>query len=59
MSKKDENESLIFGLSNEGKSSAASDQKIIKCLEIQRKQGHFVHQVYVDPPTGDEENEEK
>ncbi|MEB9380190.1 hypothetical protein P4J09_19395 [Bacillus cereus] len=59
MNKKEENENFILGLSNEGKSSAASEQRVLKDLEKKREQGHSIRPLYVDPPNGDKENEEK
>jgi hypothetical protein len=50
---------LIIGISRDGKSSAASEQIILKDLEKQREQGYSIHQIYVDPLNGDEVNEEK
>lgn len=50
---------LIIGISRDGKSSAASEQRILKDLEKQREQGYSIHPVYVDPLNGDEVNEEK
>jgi hypothetical protein len=50
---------LIIGKSRDGKSSAASEQRILKDLEKQREQGYSIHQIYVDPTNGDKENEEK
>lgn len=53
------NKSLIIGSSRDGKSSAAMEQRILREKEEQRKQGHSVQQIYVDPQNGDEANEEK
>ncbi|HDR4368590.1 hypothetical protein P5815_29010 [Bacillus cereus] len=50
---------LIIGISRDGKSSAASEQRIMKDLEKQREQGYSIHPLYVDPTNGDKENEEK
>ncbi|EOP78871.1 hypothetical protein IGM_06478 [Bacillus cereus HuB4-4] len=55
--KKDEK--LIFGTLSNEKSSAASEQRILKDLEKQREKGHSIHPLYVDPPNGDGSNEEK
>lgn len=59
MNKKEGNEHLIFGLSSEGKSSVTNEQRALKDLEKQQKQGHSIHPLYVDPPNGEKENEEK
>lgn len=53
------NKSLIIGPSRDGKLSAAMEQRILKEKEEQRKQGHSIQQIYVDPLNGDEANEEK
>ncbi len=53
------NENLILGQSTNGKSNAASEQRILKDLEKQREQGYSIHPLYVDPTNGDKENEEK
>lgn len=51
--------SLIIGPSRDSKSSAAIEQRILQEKEEERKQGHSIHPVYVDPLIGDEVNEEK
>ncbi|EJP83464.1 hypothetical protein ACT7DD_15065 [Bacillus paranthracis] len=42
MNKKEENERLIFGLSSEGKSSAASEKTLIEIIEIRGEKGHLL-----------------
>ncbi|QWH03974.1 hypothetical protein EXW52_27915 (plasmid) [Bacillus mycoides] len=42
MNNKEVNEKLIFGLSNEGKSSAASEKRIIEIIEKRGEQGHLL-----------------
>ncbi|MED1305146.1 hypothetical protein BK704_01645 [[Bacillus thuringiensis] serovar konkukian] len=59
MNKKDGNEHLMFGLLSEGKSSVTNEQRVLKDLEKQQKQGHSIHPLHVDPTNGDKENEEK
>lgn len=54
-----DDKSLIIGPSRDGKSSAAIEKRILQEKEEQRKQGHSIHPLYVDPLNGDEENEEK
>lgn len=55
----EENENLIFGSSSNGKSSAASEQRVLENLEKQREQGYSINPIYVDPPKGGGPNEEK
>lgn len=59
MKKMKNDKSLIIGPSRDGKSSAAIEKRILQEKEEQRKQGHSIHPLYVDPLNGDEENEEK
>lgn len=53
------NKSLIIGPLRDGKSSAAMEKRILKGKEEQRKQGHSIQQIYIDPSNGDEANDEK
>ncbi|MEC3226224.1 hypothetical protein P9027_30375 [Bacillus thuringiensis] len=59
MKKMKNDKSLIIGPSIDSKSSAAMEKRILKEKEEQRKQGHSIHPLYVDPLNGDEANEEK